>query len=69
VSIQYALLALILGIFLGLIGTCALAALAIIILVFAFKSIGDYEKLCDKLRQQEEDIQAIQDEDFCDWQD
>jgi hypothetical protein len=40
--IGYALLALILGVFFGLIGTCPLAALAIIILFFAFKSIGDY---------------------------
>jgi hypothetical protein len=29
----------------------------------------DFEKLCEKLRQQEEDFQALQDEDFCDWQD
>ena len=65
--IRYALLALILGIFLGLIGTCALAALAIIILLFAFKSIGDYEKLCEELRQEEEDFQDLQDEEFDDW--
>jgi hypothetical protein len=68
VPIRYALLALILGVFFGLLGTCALAALAIIILVFTFKAIGDCKKLCEKLREQEDDFQALQDEDFCDWQ-
>ena len=67
--IRYALLALILGVFFGLIGICPLAALAIIILLFAFKSIGDYEKLCEELRQEEEEFQALQDEEFYDWQD
>ena len=57
--IRYALLALILGVFFGLIGLCPLPALAIIVLVFAFKSIGDYEKLCEELRQEEEDFQAL----------
>jgi hypothetical protein len=57
----------ILGIFLCLIGPCPLHALAIIIFVFAWKFIADFERLCEKLRQQEEDFRDLQDDDFCDW--
>ncbi len=51
--VRYALVAFVLGVFLALIGLGPFGALATIIVLFTLKSLSDFAKLSEKLRDRD----------------